>query len=110
MEHFYNLLRKKEKEFLDNLFNKEITVNEKIDGASFNAERTSDGWVFFKRNAKNKITVLDRTLMKFYEDVIEFFENKPDNVLNKIPVGYRFEMEFVKNKKPPGGRSIILFF
>lgn len=100
MEHFYKALSKKEQTFLDDLFNSYVTITEKIDGNAFSAEWSGDEWIFYKRNAKNPINVLDRTMMKTYEPLIDFFEEKPTSVTSKLQAGLRFEMEHVSTLKP----------
>ena len=100
MNHFYKELSTKEQTFLDDLFNTEVLITEKIDGQAFSAEWTEKGWVFYKRDANNPINLLDRTIMKSYEDLIDFFESKPESITNKFKFGMRFEMEYVKSLKP----------
>lgn len=100
MDHFYKTLSKKEQEFIDELFNTNVTITEKMDGGAFSIEKNGSDWVFYKRNAKEPINVYDRTINQIYEPLINFFESKKSNILNKIPDGYRFEMEYIKVLKP----------
>ena len=39
ISHLYDLYNKKGKDFIDNLFNTYVTVNEKMDGSAFIFER-----------------------------------------------------------------------
>jgi len=64
LNHLKDIYEKKGKEFLEALLNKEVIVNEKMDGAFFGAQRncgnSEEPFEFFKRNTK--LTGVDRVL------------------------------------------------
>lgn len=102
INHLYDVYNKKGKQFIDNLFDSFVTVNEKMDGSSFNFERNRETgkFKFFKRNQNEPITMVDRTISKYYEIPIQYIESLPPHIIEKIPRGWRFGMEYFSNTKP----------
>jgi len=102
INHLYDVYNKKGKQFIDSLFDSFVTVNEKMDGSSFNFERDRETgkFKFFKRNQNEPITLVDRTISKYYEKPIQYIESLPPHIIEKIPRGWRFGMEYFSNTKP----------
>jgi cytidyltransferase-like protein len=102
ISHLYDLYNKKGQEFVEKLFNTYVTVNEKMDGSAFIFERDIETgkFKFFKRDQRNPITMVDRTLMKYYEVPIQYIESLPPHILNRIPRGWKFGLEFFSNPQP----------
>jgi cytidyltransferase-like protein len=102
ISHLYDLYNKKGQDFIEKLFNTYVTVNEKMDGSAFIFERSvEDGkFKFYKRDQRNPITMVDRTLMKYYEVPIQYIESLPPHILGIIPRGWKFGLEFFSNPQP----------
>jgi hypothetical protein len=102
ISHLYDIYNKKGKEFIDNLFNSYVTVNEKMDGSAFVFERDGETgrFIFYKRDQRNPITLVDRTLMKYYEIPIQYMESLPPHIIKEIPRGWKFGLEYFANLKP----------
>ena len=102
INHLYDIYNKKGKEFIDQLFNTYVTVNEKMDGSAFTFERDKETgkFKFYRRDQRNPITLVDRTLMKYYEKPIQYIESLPPHILEQIPRGWRFGLEYFANTKP----------
>jgi hypothetical protein len=101
INHLYDIYKKKGEDFLSELFSSKVTINEKMDGSSFSFEKTKDGrFNFYKRDQRRPITMVDRTLMKYYEKPIQFIETLPQHVLDEIPVGWRFGTEYFSSINP----------
>lgn len=102
INHLYDLYNKKGKEFADQLFTTYVTVNEKMDGSAFTFERDKETgkFKFYRRDQRNPITLVDRTLMKYYEKPIQYIESLPPHLLEQIPRGWRFGLEYFANTKP----------
>jgi len=100
--HLYELYNKRGKEFIDKLLNSYVTINEKMDGSAFIFERDpqTGKFNFYKRDQRNPITMVDRTLMKYYEKPIQYIESLPPHVLNEIPRGWRFGLEYFSSNSP----------
>jgi nicotinamide mononucleotide adenylyltransferase len=102
INHLYDIYHKKGDEFVDHLFNTFVTVNEKMDGSAFTFERDKETgkFKFYRRDQRNPITFVDRTLMKYYEKPINYIESLPPHILEKIPRGWRFGLEYFSSTKP----------
>jgi len=102
ISHLYDIYNKKGKDFIDNLFNTYVTVNEKMDGSAFVFERDPETgrFNFYKRDQRYPITLVDRTLMKYYEKPINYIESLPPHIINEIPRGWRFGLEYFSNNQP----------
>jgi cytidyltransferase-like protein len=102
ISHLYDIYAKKGNDFISDLFNKYVTVNEKMDGSAFCFERDAETgeFKFYKRDQRNPITLVDRTLMKYYEKPINYIESLPPHIIENIPRGFRFGMEYFSSTKP----------
>jgi cytidyltransferase-like protein len=79
-----------------------VTVNEKMDGSAFVFDRDLETgrFNFYKRDQRNPITLVDRTLMKYYEKPIQYIESLPPHILKEIPRGWKFGLEYFSNTQP----------
>lgn len=102
INHLYDIYNKKGSDFIDQLFNQFVTINEKMDGSAFTFERDieSGKFNFYRRDQRNPITLVDRTLMKYYDKPINYIESLPPHIIEKIPRGWRFGLEYFANNKP----------
>lgn len=102
INHLYDLYNKKGEDFINQLFNTFVTINEKMDGSAFTFERDKETgkFKFYRRDQRNPITFVDRTLMKYYEKPIQYIESLPPHILEQIPRGWRFGLEYFANNKP----------
>lgn len=99
LQHLFDIYSKQGKEFIEDLFSKSLIVSEKPDGSSFSIQQREDGGMdFFKRDDRQPISKLDRTIMSLYEPPIEFIEKKVQN--KKLPNNLRFGFEYFQNTKP----------
>jgi cytidyltransferase-like protein len=102
ISHLYDIYNKKGEKFINSLFNSYVTVNEKMDGSAFVFERDPETgrFNFYKRDLKYPITLVDRTLMKYYEKPINYIESLPPHIIREIPRGWRFGLEYFATNKP----------
>lgn len=102
IKHLSEIYKKQGNEFLNDLFGREVIVSEKLNGMSFSFERNPfDGTIYFyKRDQNNPISKIDRVLMNYYDEPISHIKNLREEVLNEIPSGWRFGMEFFINSSP----------
>jgi len=100
LSHLRDVYEKRGKEFLENLLNKTVIINEKNDGAYFGAKRDAkqNNFNFFKKDSK--IGYIDRVLSKYYEPGIRHFESIGGN-LTSIPENYVFGMDYNPSKEVP---------
>ena len=66
INHLYDIYNKKGSDFVSQLFSQFVTINEKMDGSAFSFERDKEtgNFKFYRRDQRNPITLVDRTLMK----------------------------------------------
>jgi hypothetical protein len=102
ISHLYDIYNKKGEDFINSLFNSYVTVNEKMDGSAFVFERDLETgrFNFYKRDLKYQITLVDRTLMKYYEKPINYIESLPPHIIQEIPRGWRFGLEYFSTNQP----------
>ncbi len=99
LQHLFDIYSKQGTEFIEDLFKKNLVVSEKPDGSVFSAQQREDGGMdFFKRDDRQPITKLDRTIMSLYEPPIEYIEKKVGD--KKLPSNLRFGFEYFQNTKP----------
>ena len=104
-----NILNSEGQEFLDNLLNKEVVVNEKLNAAtlSFQQKATSEmdlnrKLTFYKGSGVNKreITVADRVMTNFYSNGMTYLSNLSKIVIDKIPSNWTFVCKYFPNHQP----------
>lgn len=102
ISHLADIYRKKGKDFIDKLFDNYVTVNEKLDGSAFSLERSlvTKEMEFYKRNNANPISLVDRTLARYYEKPISYFTSLDESVSSKLPLGWRFGFEYFVSEGP----------
>jgi len=99
--HLRDLFDKRGEEFILPLLNEYVTINEKLDGSAFCFEKQIDNsFLFFKRNQDEPINLIDRTLVKYYEEPINHIESLSDSVKDLIPYNWRFGCEYFSNNTP----------
>lgn len=102
ISHLQEIYRKKGKEFIDKLFDSYVTINEKLDAGAFSMEKNpaSKQVEFFKRNTSAPISLIDRTLVRYYEAPIAHFNSLTEDISSKLPVGWRFGFEYFATQQP----------
>jgi len=97
LTHLKDLYSSKGIQFIEKLFSNDVYITEKIDGSRFAFKKDNGELVFFKRDGKTPINMVDRTVMSFYESAIEHIESLK---LNNIPEGITFGFEYFANNNP----------
>lgn len=95
LSHIKDLYQKKGKEFVSDLLNKHVIVNEKMDGAFFGIRKNCESGEieFYKKGGK--LSYVDRVLSRYYEPAIQHI-----NQLGQIdlPCDHYFGFEYFVNK------------
>lgn len=99
LTHLSEILVKRGKDFVKNLFTKNVTISEKLDGSNFNVKRVIRGFEYYKRDGRTPINKIDRTLSIYNEKPIQHFESLPQNIIDQIPLGTYFSLEYFPRKK-----------
>jgi len=99
--HLRDVLSKQGEDVIIKLLNEYTTINEKLDGSAFCFEKQVDeSFLFFKRNQDEPINLIDRTLVKYYEEPINHIESLSQSVKDMIPYNWRFGCEYFSNNTP----------
>ena len=93
------VFRKEGMEFVNKLFNKFVIVSEKLNATRFCIEKTESGVDFYKKDGK--ITAIDRTMSSLYEKPIKYIEGLPYEIIQKLPVGFRYGFRYFHTTDQP---------
>lgn len=113
MTHLYQEVSKKGLEFLNSIFDKEITISEKLDGTALIVKRTKSGVVFFGREGAKKIDKVTRMFSTMYEAGIEHLKTKDmsflrmDEELHFEYFSPRVNHIVTYDKVPPSGLVLL---
>ena len=104
-----NILNTEGQEFIDNLFNKEVIVCEKLNAAtlSFKKKQTSEmdlnrKLTFYKGSGSNKkeITIADRVMTTFYASGVKYINNLSKLIIDRIPTNWTFVCKYFPSHQP----------
>lgn len=104
-----NILNSEGQEFLDNLLNKEVVVNEKLNAATLSFQKKVKSetdlnrkLTFYKGSGVNKreITVADRVMTNFYANGMTYLSNLSKIIIDKIPNNWTFVCKYFPNHQP----------
>lgn len=97
INHLKEVFDKRGEEFLNNLLNNYVIINEKMDGTFFGVKKDkgSDKFRYFKKSGE--ISYVDRVLMKYYNAAIAHFERLPIEKRQRIPSNFYFGFEYLTN-------------
>lgn len=101
MKELVDLYNSAGKDFLNNLFQHYVVVSEKVTGTSISFERTGKNELtFYKGNKDSKITKVERTLMKYYENAIHYIESVFEKLESIFPYNWVFCVQYFTNDTP----------
>lgn len=104
-----NILNTEGQEFLDNLLNKEVVVNEKLNAATLSFQKKISSEMdmnrkltFYKGSGVNKreITVADRVMTNFYSNGMTYLNNLSKIIMDRIPGNWTFVCKYFPNHQP----------
>ena len=85
-------------EFMD-LLNNKCIVTEKIDGSSFHVKRNKTDFSYYKSGSKNEMNVVDRTIVRYYENAIRHFKTVAEQDKLDMPFDWKFGFEYLGDNK-----------
>jgi hypothetical protein len=100
MKELTNIYKEAGQQFVNDLFKDYLLVSEKLAGSSFSFERHGGELRFFKGSNKQPINLVDRTLMMYYEPVIQYILNKTEDHIKDLPEYWRFCFQYFINNQP----------
>ena len=84
---------------IDKLLSNKCVVTEKIDGSSFHAKREGSEFAFYKSGSKDKMNVVDRTIVRYYENAIRHFKTVATDSVQEMPFDWKFGFEYLGDNK-----------
>lgn len=109
MNSLQNILSSEGQTFLDNLLNKEVVVNEKLNAATLSFKKPvksemdlNRNLVFYKGSGMNRkeITITDRVMTNFYALGMTYLNNLSRIIIDKIPGNWTFVCKYFPNHQP----------
>lgn len=100
MKNFFDLYDELNQEQFFKLFEDvEVEVVEKLDGSNFSFEYDNNyNLIFYK--GKNKIDIIDRTLISYYEQPINFIESQHVELYKRVTPNMRFCFQYFGSTSP----------
>lgn len=93
------VFRKEGLQFIHKLFANFVIISEKLNATRFCFEiDENDIVIFYKKDGK--ITSVDRTLSKIFDEPINYIESLPKETLKQLPIGFRFGFRYFNNNEP----------
>lgn len=101
LSNLREIYEKRGKSFLENLLNKTVIINERLDGAYFGVKRETQGSGFNYFKKDSKLGYADRVLSRYYEPAISHFDKLSASISESIPSEFVFGMEYFPGKQNP---------
>ena len=92
------IFRRDGMQFVKKLLDEFVVISEKLNATRFCFERTESGTDFYKKDGK--ITAIDRTMAALYEHPINYISSLPKDVLERLPIGFRYGFRYFHNSQP----------
>ena len=74
-------------------------VSEKIQASSFHVKKTNTGFDYFKSGSKRPIDRIDRTMVKYYENGVNYFKTITKDVTADMPIDWKFGFDYMIDNK-----------
>jgi len=81
------------------MLNLTCVVAEKIQASSFHVQKTDKGYNYHKSGNKSPMDKVDRTIVKYYENAVTYFESQPDHIKEQMPLDWRFGFDYMTDSK-----------
>jgi phosphopantetheine adenylyltransferase len=99
IRHLRDIYQKDGEDFIYNLFNRFVIINEKIDASAFGFRKEEEGELkFFKKD--KEINYVDRVLSQYYEKAIQYIEKIYPEIKEDIPPYFYFGFEYFAETNP----------
>ena len=74
-------------------------VSEKIQASSFHVKKTNVGFEYFKSGSKYSMDKVDRTMVKYYENGINYFGTILPEITEDMPLDWKFGFDYMVDNK-----------
>lgn len=90
------------------MLNQKIHVVEKIAASSFHVRRDDLHNKYYKSGSERAMDIVDRTVVKFYENAIRHFQGLKDEVKNDMPRDWKFGFDYLIDNETPNFKYSLL--
>tara|TARA_R110001599_G_scaffold236609_3_gene435946 strand:+ start:13124 stop:16030 length:2907 start_codon:yes stop_codon:yes gene_type:complete len=98
MEELQKIYKKEGLDFINDLLNDYIIITEKLSGSSFAFEVHDGNINFFKGNSHKPLSLVDRTIMMYYEPAVQHINKSVD--IKIVPNNWRFCFQYFVHNEP----------
>jgi len=74
-------------------------VSEKIQASSFHVKKTKTGFEYYKSGSKHHMDRVDRTMVKYYENAINYFGTILKEIKDDMPLDWKFGFDYMIDNK-----------
>lgn len=93
IKNLCDLYKQKSADFIEKLLRSNVVIDDNVDGSFFSVKKSFDGWTYYRKGTQ--ITLIERTISKFYEDAIAVFESMPEEKRASIPDNLIFVFKYI---------------
>lgn len=94
IKNLYDLYRQKSSDFIEKLMRSNVVIDDDVNGSFFSAKKSANNsWVYYKKGSQ--ITLIERTISRFYEDAINVFESMPEELKASVPENLIFVFKYI---------------
>lgn len=84
---------------VDKMLNNKCLVVEKIDASSFHVKRDGSEFSYYKSGSKHKMDLVDRTIVRYYENAIRHFKSVSEDNVKDMPFDWKFGFDYLADNK-----------
>ena len=77
------------------LLKQRCLVTEKIQASSFHVRNTDKGYDYYKSGSRTPMNKVDRTIVRYYENAIDYFRSIPKEVREDMPKDWKFGFDYM---------------
>ena len=84
---------------VDSLLNNKCLILEKIEASSFHVKREGGDFLYYKSGSKQKMDLVDRTIVRYYENAIRHFKSVSEENVKDMPFDWKFGFDYLADNK-----------
>jgi len=84
---------------VDSLLNNKCLILEKIEASSFHVKREGSDFLYYKSGSKQKMDLVDRTIVRYYENAIRHFKSVSEENVKDMPFDWKFGFDYLADNK-----------
>jgi hypothetical protein len=93
---YFNSVNRNE---FNSLLKQRCLVTEKIQASSFHVRNTDTGYDYYKSGSRTPMNKVDRTIVRYYENAIDYFKSIPQDVREDMPKDWKFGFDYMTEKR-----------